>query len=102
MTRPETTEALKAELNAFLESHPDIAMARPHEAHAFDSDRYAGEWTDELLDEFYGGFFSHLAILLESVSPLKLFHSYLKFFIKQVRLLLIIVVQVAHYGESLS
>ncbi|MEM0952910.1 MAG: sulfotransferase domain-containing protein [Pseudomonadota bacterium] len=47
-------------LTHFLEQHPDVAMARPKEAHAFDHEDYAGQWTDSSLDEYYGGYFSHL------------------------------------------
>ncbi len=44
----------------FLDQHPEIGMARPKEAHAFDHEGHAGAWTDALLDEYYGGFFAHL------------------------------------------
>ena len=43
----------------FLSQHPDICMAEPKEAHAFDHVDYAGQWTDKLLDEHYGGFFGY-------------------------------------------
>ena len=45
----------------FLSQHPDIGLARPAEAHAFDHEAYSGKWTDALLDEYYGGYFSHLS-----------------------------------------
>ena len=43
----------------FLGAHPDICLAEPKEAHAFDHPDYAGQWTDELLDEYYGAYFRH-------------------------------------------
>ncbi len=47
-------------LAQFLSQHPDIGMAEPKEAHAFDHEDYANAWTDELLDEYYGAYFTHL------------------------------------------
>jgi hypothetical protein len=62
-------------LAQFLAEHPDIGMASPKEAHAFDHESYAGSWTDALLDEYYGGFFSHLdqESTLGEATPIYLF-----------------------------
>ena len=62
-------------LSHFLAQHPEICMAEPREAHAFDHEGYAGKWCDELLDEYYGGYFRHASgePCLGEATPIYLF-----------------------------